>query len=347
MLRRVLPLIAFYGGPVGAWTSTSWSFSTEFSCSTEYDSGGTQPTPLPRSTTTSAVTVSSLLPAKTIEAVIRITASTVTTTDYTSLSVVATQETVTSATLTSYSVIHSVIATAVIPKTVCTNGVVPLTVTEYAGTYQAVTGQPTDLPSKYPVSIGCTKRVTTFWGIIPIEYSTVTSTVTATSRAFVPTTTSTTYINLGGAATVYATSVTIVTTSYTVTYSEAVTSMACAATTTTTYAAKCAPTNLISSINGIGLVTGTYAANTTVTYGPHDRTPYQYDLSMCCQMCVNNPGCGAIMGGIGGACGLLYVGGPKSEPQCPKIFTYKTQSNVAPGGGLVVQSGCAEIEYAA
>ncbi|KAH8892643.1 hypothetical protein GQ53DRAFT_746107 [Thozetella sp. PMI_491] len=346
MYSRLFTLLTLSGSLASAWVSTSSSATTAVVCSTLSGSGGLQPTPIPRSTEeVDAVTFSSDRGTYTVERVVPVTVATVTTTQYTTTAVTWVVETVSSPTLTSFAKIVSTVATAVVPSTVCNNGVVPTTVTEYTGTYTPVSGQATTLPSTYPTLIACAQSVTTYLGLYEVVTVTKTESVTATSVVLSATATTTSTVTLGK-TTVYGATVTTTTTSYTVANTLAVKTTACEETTTTTLAAKCAPTNLIGAINGVGLVSGTYASNSSVTYGPREDTPFKADASLCCQLCEDNEGCAGLMWS-NGVCGLLYVADGANQAQCTEVFTFKTQANVVAGEGLVVQSGCGSIRYQA
>lgn len=155
----------------------------------------------------------------------------------------------------------------------------------------------------------------------------------------------------GGVTTVYGTTVTKITTGYSVATSIKTIKTACQPTYTTTYVAKCAPTNLVGAINNVGLVSGQYADGTAVNYGPEDlNDQYHRDPSLCCQLCQDNKGCGASLWGPGpGACGLYFtpanatVGGTECGDF---VLSYQSQDSVLAGQGLIVQSGCGLIEYA-
>lgn len=146
------------------------------------------------------------------------------------------------------------------------------------------------------------------------------------------------------------TTVTSTATSYQVAHTVDTISTACEATYTTTYDAKCAPTNIIGAINNVGLVADTYAAGIAVTYGPDvPGDQYHSDASLCCQLCLDNNGCGASMAApaFDAACGLLYVwnstsGGPEYGDY---VFSYQTEEGVVPGESLIVQSGAGLITY--
>ncbi|EMR72058.1 hypothetical protein MGN70_012063 [Eutypa lata] len=342
MLRQLIASVAVSGVLVQASTGTTYSFVTQSACSTIWGTGGTVPMSLPTSNTIS--TVSTLITDKevTVPATSRVTAPVVTTTQQTASAYTWTVSTSTIPTYTSWQRAETIVATATIPTTVCTNDVTPSIVTEYSGSYVPVSGQVTTVPASYPSEVVCETGVTWLTHLLPTATSGLTTvTDTPTSTVFDPTTTSTyteTY-----RTTVYETTVSSTTTSQRLATSVAATNTACEATATTTYAAKCAPTNVISGIGEFGLVSGKYAENITVVY-VRDET--YNDPSACCQLCVDNEECAASMAGHAGYCGLLYVGAAEGGPACGDFtYTYQTQSNVFPGQGLWVQSGCGEIEY--
>ncbi|KAI0844925.1 hypothetical protein F5Y00DRAFT_247753 [Daldinia vernicosa] len=342
MLSRFVCFVAICGTLARASTGTSYSFKTQGQCSTAWGSGGTVPMSLPTSTTIS--TVSSVLTgeAVTVPSTAKVTTDVVTTTVLTQTSWTWTVSTVTVPTTTVWQGAQSTVATASWPTTICTNDVTPSTVTEYSGSYTPISGQVTTAPASYPSQVVCRTGVTWFTYLVPTTTSGVTTvTVTPTSTVIAPTTTTTVTASYY-TSTKFETTVTSVTTSYRVATSIVTASTACEASTTTTFAAKCAPTNVIAGIGEFGLVSGKYADNITVIYIPDERFN---DPGVCCQLCQDNDGCVGMMAGISGFCGLYYVGSPDGGPACDFGFTYQTQSNVFPGQGLWVQSGCGEIEY--
>lgn len=340
---------------VDALSSYSYSSVTSKGCSTAYGSGGVGPTPIPSSGGGSTVTSTILgTPIPTwLNSQLTLN-TTVTVTQQTSTSATIVFATITSPTLTVDEGIASTFATATWPKTTCTNDVNATTVTEYEGTYVPVLGQATALPEVYPTDITCSGGVIVYEYIWP--YSTTgTSTTTHTPTVtVVDYTTTTPYTITYATLTTYATTVTTTVTSYRVASVVPTISTACEATYTTTYAAKCAPTNLISSINGQGLLaSGHYAPGTEPSYGPDDYETgnlWTRDASACCQLCVDNKGCAGSMGAVGEYCGLLYTPGNVTSGGgvCGEfVFGYTSQTNVVAGEGIVVQSGCGLIEYEA
>ncbi|KAI6084814.1 hypothetical protein F4821DRAFT_164982 [Hypoxylon rubiginosum] len=341
MLRRLIVSFAVSGALVRASTGTTYSFKTVSGCSTASASTGTVPMSLPTSSTSSTVSTIITNAEVTVPSTSKVTADPVTTTLLTQTAYTYIVTTTTIATSTSWQGAESIVATATWPTTICTNGVTPSVVTEYSGVYTPTPGQVTKLPTPFPSQVLCTTGITWYTYLLPTATSGLTIvTVTPTSTVNAPTTTST--VTYSYTSTAFGTTVTSVTTSFRLGTSIATVSTACEATTTTTYAAKCAPTNVIAGIGDHGLVSGKYAANNTVIYIPN---PKYYDPSACCQLCQDNEGCSALYAGFAGACGLLYVNGPNGGPVCDFTFSYQTQSNVFPGQGLWVQSGCGEIDY--
>lgn len=113
---------------------------------------------------------------------------------------------------------------------------------------------------------------------------------------------------------------------------------ACAVTvasSTTTQHLKCAPTNLIGSVNGYGIGQTGGSSNTTRGLAPGS------DPSACCQLCVDTEGCAASEDDPdAGNCFLWYT-----KPSCGLGFQYSTGSKeIEPGTGFLVQTGCGTIE---
>lgn len=107
---------------------------------------------------------------------------------------------------------------------------------------------------------------------------------------------------------------------------------------TTTQHVKCAPTNLISSVNnyGIGQTGGDSASTRGLAPGS--------DPSACCQLCMDDQSCAASEDDhAAGNCFLWYT-----TPSCGLGFRYSDGGQkLAPGSGLIVQTGCGSIEAVA
>ncbi|TGJ79888.1 hypothetical protein E0Z10_g8877 [Xylaria hypoxylon] len=344
MMRAVILGAAAYAGLAGAYTLTSVSTASHVQCSTAYGSGGVAPTPIPTSGITKAISSVSTAPTVTIPSgYTRITDSIVTTTQHTSLIVSVTFATVTSGILTNWITPVTTIATAIWPVTTCTNGVTPITVTKYTGSYTPVSGQATTLPASYPTQIFCTTSLTSFINLFVTETSglgTIHTTPTTVIIDYTTSSTSTlTYLTVTSpSATVTSTSITYVEKGVADS-----TRTACESTVTKTYDARCAPTNLISDHNNVGLVAGRYNTNVTVVY-TRDQ-PYGSNPSDCCQLCLDNKGCGASMWGSYQTCGLYYHGNESGQPQCDFIFTYGTEAVYLAGQGIVVSNGCGTVQF--
>ncbi|EME45366.1 hypothetical protein DOTSEDRAFT_87732 [Dothistroma septosporum NZE10] len=104
---------------------------------------------------------------------------------------------------------------------------------------------------------------------------------------------------------------------------------------TTTQHLKCAPTNLISEVNGYGI--GQTGGNSANTRGLAPGS----DASACCQLCVDTEGCAASEDDPDAAnCFLWYT-----EPTCGLGFQYSDGGQrLEPGSGFTVQTGCGTIE---
>lgn len=107
------------------------------------------------------------------------------------------------------------------------------------------------------------------------------------------------------------------------------------ASSTTTQHLKCAPTNLISEVNGYGI--GQTGGNSANTRGLAPGS----DPSACCQLCVDTEGCAASEDDPdAGNCFLWYT-----EPACGLGFQYSDGGQrLEPGTGFIVQTGCGTME---
>ena len=108
------------------------------------------------------------------------------------------------------------------------------------------------------------------------------------------------------------------------------------ATASTTQHIKCAPTNLISSMDGYGIAETHGSKNSTQGLAPGS------DPSACCQLCVDTEGCAASEDDPdAGNCFLWYT----TKPTCGLGFSYAAgDQKLKPGTGFLVQSGCGRIE---
>jgi hypothetical protein len=320
--------------------STSWSFSSQ--CTTFSDSTGVSPVPTSyeRTTTTSI----SSAPLATALTTVYVTANTtiatpVTTWQYTTLFFTTTLPVTTTSVEASA---QTTIATVTSPTTVCNNGVTPTTTaTVYTGTYSPIPGQNTTLPNSYPTLASCTEYETAFvsvWATVQ-GTGTTTSTVTKSTAGTDTITSSVTYTRQ---TTIYQTTSRVTINAYEVAASTATVTTDCVAAPTATYAAQCAPQNLIGTMDGAGLNIGTF--NVNFTFGGWAGMA-KGDASLCCQLCVENAGCAAsVYWAQSDSCLLGYVGGPDD---CPVAFTYGADAYDLPGEGNIFQvgAGCATIEY--
>lgn len=329
------------------WASTSTQYDNSLSCATEY--GSTWVAPIPTSYSRFTKTISSVAPVATNTSTVYVTANTTVATPITLWSNVYTTSTllldVTTKTVTS--TLSTTIATMTSATTVCTNGVVPSsTVTSYTGSYTPIPGQNTVLPSTYETIDSCTVSFTEIQHIFPTTVGpTVTSTIPfSTASPTIWTTETYTFTTTQYKSTVTASAAAF---SFGVGLSTSTTSTACSPTQTVTFAAQCAPQNLIAEMDGYGLSVGTF--NQNFTFGGVASLAHG-DPSLCCQLCVDNAGCVAsVYWAQSSSCLLGYVGG---GDRCPVAFDYHavnfTEVPTKPRQGNIFQTGagCGSIRYA-
>ncbi|KAH9810939.1 hypothetical protein Tdes44962_MAKER05967 [Teratosphaeria destructans] len=185
-----------------------------------------------------------------------------------------------------------------------------------------------------PFEIDCLEKATTYRiATETISAADVTSTITASTP--VRYITSTQIVNATPASTLIST--VTVSASYSAVNNAA---SICTVTTgqaaaTTTQHIKCAPTNLITEVNGQGI--GSVQGHANETQGIANGS----DPSACCQLCVDTDGCAASEDDQGaGNCFLYYT----SSPTCGLGFNYRNSSTLAAGEGFSVQTGCGYIE---
>lgn len=208
------------------------------------------------------------------------------------------------------------------------------TVTRYTGTYTPLPGQTSTSRSKFPTSVITQYYHKETHRLYPYTGSTVTHTETGIEMSYLSTATTTVTIsNAGGryVSSVYASTVTGTRTDYQLAYKTVTSTATCTGqpkasagagtagtTVTLTQARKCAPTNLLSEQEGLGvairILPGEWSfpigfPNTVIGIpGGASRTvdnttdgPTIPDASACCQLCVDNPGCAASEWVVAGA----------------------------------------------
>lgn len=347
--RLLLPAAALAAVASAQWASTSTTYSFALSCSSAYGSTWVAPIPTSYSRTTS--TISSVAPVETYTSTVYVTANTTIATPIILYTAVLTTTTILldAKTLTVTSTIPSTIATLTTKTTVCADGPAPsTTITEYTGTYTPVPGQDTVLPSSYETFDSCFFSETDILHIFPTTAGpTVTTTIPFTTASPTIWTTET---NIRTVTQYKSTlTLTVPTYSFHVDLTTRTVSAACAATPTptVTYAAQCAPQNLIAEFDGVGLSLGDLG-NRNFTFGGVAGMA-QGDPSLCCQLCVENSGCVAsVYWAQSSSCLLGYVGG---DVECPVAFDYYaanyTEVPTKPRQGNILQvgSGCGTIKY--
>ncbi|KAI0445188.1 hypothetical protein F4803DRAFT_508820 [Xylaria telfairii] len=345
MLLNLFLNAALFSSVASATTVTFVSSTTVTSCSYKLSSGGVPPTPVPTSESTYYTTKVVTNATSTVLPTVTVNAPQVTVTLHTSITFTYAVPTITIPTSTSYAQVWKTVATGTFADTICANGAKPTTVTKYTGTYEPISGQVTTVPATYPVSALCATGTVYYNIVLPTVTSgaAVTTTVTSTTYVASYTTTSTTTI-IDYTVTSYLTTVSSTITTYTPAAVTTTSTVACPEETVTrTLDARCAPTNLIGTINDEGIRSGRYADRVSVVYTRQD--PWASDYTACCQACINSKGCGASDSGFG-ACGLYFSATPQGEPICDAfILSFTSSPNAYPGQSLVYQTGCGAIEY--
>ncbi|OIW34380.1 hypothetical protein CONLIGDRAFT_626376 [Coniochaeta ligniaria NRRL 30616] len=349
MLPRLLSAAALAAVASAQWASTSTTYAFDSTCSTAYGSTWVAPIPTSYSRTTS--TISSVAPVETSTSTVYVTANTTVATPITLYSNVYTTTTLLldAKTLTVTSTVSSTIATLTTKTTVCADGgpAPTSTATEYTGTYVPVSGQDTVLPSSYETADSCAFTESAILHIFPttLASNTVTTTIPFSTASPTIWTTETNTQTV----TQYKSTLTTTTTSYSyhVDLTTSTVSTACAATPTVTYAAQCAPQNLLAEFDGVGLSLGDLG-NRNFTFGGVAGMAAG-DPSLCCQLCFDNEGCVAsVYWAQSSSCLLGYVGG---DEECPVAFEYYAANytgvptKARQGNILQVGSGCGRIEY--
>ncbi|KAK4462673.1 hypothetical protein QBC42DRAFT_326706 [Cladorrhinum samala] len=256
------------------------------------------------------------------------------------------------------------LATVTVSSTVCAagNGTAPnglKTVTEYIGTYAPFPGQPTAPPTTFPTAVTSYFRATNSYRVYAYTgvTTTFTSTVTGTNYLSTSIVGTTTLDPMAGARgytrTKYAETMTTTASDYYLAYAtRTVTDStgACAGTpptVTVTHDARCAPTNLISERDGRGVGIRVIPRNWTF---PLAGIQAAADAGACCQLCVDNPGCGVSEWKLGwnGGCYLYYwnhgddsqVNDAGTSQSCGQgIMEYYGDVHALPRQGSFVQAG--------
>lgn len=357
-----LPNLPVEAAPAAAATSlntfTRTSIISNVQCSTQYTETTAAATPLPTgSTTVHNVTSTITANISTVASTIVVTASpTPYTATETSFSYIA--STIDPGTSTSevFEYVTSTIATFTSTSVECTNGVTPTsTVTTYKGTYTPVSGQPTSTLSEYPVYVNCTTALSTFYTL----YATTTSGITTYTYTPASTVSTETITSTRTATTYLPYNTTVTTTSsgtiYSATSTVVTTSISCPSVATSTYALKCAPTNLIGEVNGNGInVISNSPGSANVYTGGAEAGD---NPRLCCQLCEESEGCAAMFAQPdAGNCALTFTNetSPSSstsygntttaDGQCGSAFSYGDNGNTGGAGqGFIVQTGCGTI----
>ncbi|KAK3386650.1 hypothetical protein B0H63DRAFT_520728 [Podospora didyma] len=292
-------------------------------------------------------------------------------------------------TVTDITYITTIVATVTLPATTCDNGILiqtpKTTLTKYTGKYTPLPGGQETTPTTttttthttaWPTAVTSYFFFTTTWRVFAFTGSTTTVTSTATRTAWLTTTMVTTTLTsypytftryAGGAVTLTKCD-----------YQLAYTALSCnlkpteltppppQTTATETYAAQCAPGNLISERAGYGVAVRVLPEQWSFPVGfPGPAVigiPGLEDGSACCQLCADNEGCAASEWRItdGGGCSLYYYnkhespvladiedGIPGRNRTCGDgvPLEYYADEYALPGQGSYIQAGCGLLEY--
>ncbi|KAI2643216.1 hypothetical protein GGS21DRAFT_3874 [Xylaria nigripes] len=336
LLKAVLLSLGVYSGLASA-NQTLVRTERVISCSYEYGSRGVAPTPIPtfeshETTTSVSTTVVTTVPSTLTVLAPTSTRSTKTLPIFIDIPVTVTLPT------TTITVIETLTsATAKFTETVCADGSKPDFVTKYTGSYAPVSGQATTLSATFPTQAACTTTIS----ILPTLLATATSgSVITTVTPNLPdpvlflTVTKTVHDET---TTVFLTTVTATISTYMPQATTMTSTVSCDEPVTKTMAAQCAPSNLIKAINNEGIESYKYSNSGSISI--------PLDTSSCCQACLDNEDCGAIMASEE-ECSLFYLSPYDAQPVCDSlIFTFTSSNRVGAGQGLVVQKGCGNIEY--
>ncbi|KAK5130713.1 hypothetical protein LTR08_001743 [Meristemomyces frigidus] len=367
-LLAVLAIGAVTAAPA---SSFSTSISSQETCITRMRLGSTTPASLPTSTRTSAQTVVSTVTSSGSVTEVTETAFADAITSTTYVNATSGGSSVNAEAVQTSTVFSTVTPTNGTSGASCqstTTLAADATSTVYTGTYSSpiakrtvgvpvlpsgppslasimshVFGQSAVAAGVKPFEVDCLEQVTTFL-LAKSTASASATTTTVTSSAPAVYVTSTNAPSTAAQASAPQSVVTITSTITAQASSNGTSGGVCTATTgkaaaTTTQHIKCAPTNLISSVDGYGIGSTQGNANGTQGLAPGG------DPSACCQLCMDTADCAAVEDDpAAGNCFLWYT----TSPTCGLGFEYaKGSSDLAAGAGFLVQSGCGTIAAAA
>jgi len=251
-------------------------------------------------------------------------------------------------------------ATITFSPTTCTNGVSApkSTVTEYTGEYSPFPGQITTKKTSWPMAVTTYYFATPSYRVFTFTGSTITLSSTATNTIWLSTTTVGTRTidpNTVGryyTQTRYRHTVTHTSRDVQLAYTTKPVEAVCNADkpTTVTYAAKCAPSNLIGERDGRGIELYVPSDNWTFPIGFPDTLigiP-GLDASECCQLCVENTGCSmsSWADSWSGGCSLYYFNAPDLNDTCGTMpMQYFGDTWSLPDQARIIQAGCGSLTY--
>jgi hypothetical protein len=217
------------------------------------------------------------------------------------------------------------VATVTFAPTTCINSAETpkSTVTKYSGEYKPFLGQVTTTKTSWPTAVTFYYFLTASYHVYTFIGSTVTTTSTATGTTYLSTTvvgTKTMDFAAGGryyTRTRYSNTVTHTSSDHQLAYMTKPVGVVCdtaATAATVTYAARCAPTNLIDERDQRGVEIRLLPKDWSFPLGfPNTVIGVPgLDASACCQLCLDNEGCAISEWTIrwSGACRLYFYNSP-------------------------------------
>jgi hypothetical protein len=258
------------------------------------------------------------------------------------------------------------VATVTFAPTTCTNSLSPpkSISTVYTGTYTPFPGQVTTTSTRFPTAVTTYFFITASYRVNTYIGTTSTTTSTYTDTSYLSTTTTGTVtvdaanFGKGYTRTRYSNTITTTFSDWQLAYTTKPVSVDCKPDTPTmvTYAAKCAPTNLISERDGRGVEVRWYTNQWSAPIGFPDTLigiPGLSDASACCQLCVDNKGCAASEWTVGWdkGCRLYFYNTLDRNGTCGGqgkergLVEYFGNSFALPRQASFVQTGCGEWKY--
>ena len=265
------------------------------------------------------------------------------------------------------------VATVTFIPTICANTSPPsATITRYTGIYTPFPGQfPSTTRTSFPTIVTSYVKLISRTHVFPYTGTTSFTTLTTTSTTYLSTitrsiTTTITAIGWnpipifppGYTITFYSTTLTTTTISWRLASTIIPTTISCSETATVTQDIRCAPSNLISEHTNravvIPWIQSAWSATISSLFGSDLLADAARDPSICCQLCLDNPGCAASQwdGSWNDGCRLYFYNTDKGGKDGTK-GTCGVEEGLEvvgiwdkfPGQGSKVQVGCGRLRW--